>query len=94
MEYTVIGEIYGENNKITYRNESWKAEVLDDDLILFLFDGAMVSRIPVGPIGWYMERNMNNLLSVLCFVEECFERIISMIGDIPKAEMILDGCIG
>ena len=54
----------------------------------------MVSRIPVGPIGWYMERNMNNLLSVLCFVEECFERIISMIGDIPKAEMILDGCIG
>ena len=35
MEYTVIGEIYGENNKITYRNESWKAEVLDDDLILF-----------------------------------------------------------
>lgn len=55
----------------------------------FLFNYALESNEPIGPVGQYMERDINNPLVVLCILtDEVFDKIIETKGELPEADEI------
>lgn len=92
--FTVIGIINGEEEKLTYEIENGCGVVSGDELAMFMFQLVMERKTPVGPVGQYMNRDINEPLAVLFMMKECFESIVSCDGDVPVASAIPDGAIG
>lgn len=55
----------------------------------FLFNYALENNEPIGPVGQYMERDINNPLVVLCILkDEVFDKIIETKGELPEVDEI------
>lgn len=92
--FTITGVINGEYEKLTYDIENGRGVVSGDEMAMFMFKCASERITPVGPVGQYMERDINEPLSALFMMRECFEKVESYDGELPNAESIPEGAIG
>ena len=91
--FTIHGLIDGERESITYYWENGHGRVEGDPMVLFLFRSSMERITPVGPVGQPLERDIDEPLSALFMIRECFDSILSWEGEIPEADSIPDGAI-
>lgn len=92
--FKITGKINGEIESITYNWKNGRGSIEGDTMVMFMMKGEMELNTPVGPVGQYMERDINDPLSALFMIRECFDEIISSEGSIPEAEHIPPGAIG
>lgn len=91
--FSIIGKIDGVQQRIEYRYNDGKGTIVGDKAITYLVQWELDNRSIVGPVGQYMEADINNPLSVLFVVKGCFDAIEEIEGDIPEAESVPDGSI-
>jgi hypothetical protein len=91
--FTITGIINDNVQTITYNFCDGVGKLTGDTMIIFLVEDAMKSVELIGPVGQYMERDVNNPLAVLFVIKECFHSITKWEGDLPKADPIPDGAI-
>lgn len=91
--FKVIGVINGEKESLTYEFIDGHGTVSGDEMAEFLFKNAMERITPVGPVGQYMDRDIDEPLAALFMMMECFQEIISTDGDLPKAGDIPEGAL-
>lgn len=89
--FTISGLINGEQESITYTWENGAGTIEGDPMVMFLMRNSLERKTYVGPVGQPMERDINEPLSVLFMIRECFDSITSWDGDIPTADSIPDG---
>ena len=91
--FSVRGIINGEQESVSYFWENGVGRLEGDPMVVFLMEGALMDTTPVGPIGQYLDRDINDPLAALCMIEECFQKVLSYEGEIPQASDIPDGMI-
>ena len=91
--YKVTGKIDGNIQTITYQYIDGKGVIEGDKAIIFLVQWEMDNKTIVGPVGQYMEADVDNPLSVLFVIKKCFDEVISVEGEIPEADGIPEGSI-
>lgn len=92
--YKVIGKINGETESMTYHWDNGKGRVEGGPMAMFLFQSALERTSQTGPVGQWMDRDIDEPLSALFMIQECFEEILSYEGDLPEAEELPEGAIG
>lgn len=92
--FKITGKINGEIESLSYDHKNGHGHVTGGEMAMFLFDYSLHRQTPVGPVGQYMDRDINEPLAALFMMKECFQEIISAEGDLPCAEDIPDGAIG
>ena len=68
--------------------------VSGDEMAMFMFKCALERNAPVGPVGQYMDRDIDEPISALFMMMECFEKIVKSDGELPTASPIPNGVIG
>lgn len=91
--FKVTGLINGEEESLTYEFKNGHGYVSGGDMAMFMFNCAMESNAPIGPVGQYMDRDVDEPLAALCMMMECFQKVISTEGDLPSADSIPEGSI-
>jgi hypothetical protein len=91
--FEVIGKIDGLEQRVIYNFENGEGSLEGDKAILFLVQWELDNKTVVGPVGQYMESDINNPLSVLFAIKKCFDFVEKVSGSIPEAESVPDGCI-
>lgn len=91
--FTIIGEINNRTEKISYLLSDGQGHLDGSQQILMLVEDALTDTSLTGPVGQYIERDINNPLAVLFVIRECFERIFEISGEIPQAEDIPKGAL-
>jgi diphthamide biosynthesis methyltransferase len=91
--FEIKGIVNKKEQAITYSNESGAGAISGDEMICFIVEDAMKSKIPVGPVGQYMDRDINNPLAVLFVILECFDKVTAYSGDLPEADEVPEGTI-
>ena len=89
--FTITGLINGESEHITYHWENGHGKLEGDPMIMFLMRNSLDRKRPIGPVGQPLERDINEPLSVLFMIRECFDTIVSWEGDIPEADSTPEG---
>jgi len=89
--FSIEGIISNQQQKITYTYESGIGKIDGDLLIMLAVEDAMESSDLTGPVGQYLERDINNPLAVLSVINECFEAITGYDGDLPEADPMPEG---
>ena len=92
--FKITGKINGEIETITYNWNNGLGSIEGDAMVMFMVKCDMELNTPVGPVGQYLERDINEPLSALFMIRECFDEIIECDGNIPEAEKIPPGAIG
>lgn len=92
--FTVTGVINGETEQLTYEMLDGKGSVSGDEMAMFMFRTALERKTSIGPVGQYLDRNINEPLSALFMMIECFDEIIECSGEVPEADEIPEGAIG
>lgn len=91
-----IKGIYADNIEgyFHYVKKDAKVEYDCSKGVEFLFNYALESDESIGPVGQYMERDINNPLAVLFMLRnEVFEKITETKGELPEADEIPPGSI-
>lgn len=91
--FMMIGRVEGIQQKITYEYHEGKGTFYGDKAITFLLQWELDNKTIVGPVGQYMEADINNPLSVVFVLRQCFDSIEQIEGELPEAETIPDGSI-
>ena len=98
VEFSITGIINGEVETVTYRYKDGKGTIEADEMIEFLLPALFAKPIPVGPVGQYLDRDINNPLAMLCMLksDELFKttpeiKLIS--GTMPTAAEVPNGAI-
>lgn len=91
--FKVVGIINGETETIEYSWENGHGSISGDPMIMFLMQNSLERTTPIGPVGQYMDRDIDEPLAALFMIKECFETILSCEGDVPKAAEIPDNSI-
>ncbi len=91
--FWIRGIIGGVIQKVCYEESDGHGSLTGDEGILFLMNMEFEERSIVGPVGQYMEANVDNPLSVLFVAKKCFDKIMEAGGDLPEADEIPEGCI-
>ncbi len=91
--FMMVGRVEGIQQKITYEYQDGKGSFYGDKAITFLLQWELDSKSVVGPVGQYMEADINNPLSVVFALRQCFDSIEQIEGELPEAEKIPDGSI-
>ena len=86
--------INGKKESLTYELDDGHGVVSGDEMAMFMFRNAMDDSTPVGPVGQYMDRDIDEPLAALFMMLECFQEIESYEGDLPTAEELPEGAIG
>ena len=60
VEFSITGIINGEVETVTYRYKDGKGTIEADEMIEFLLPALFAKPIPVGPVGQYLDRDINN----------------------------------
>jgi len=89
--FTIEGIIGNQQQRISYINENGMGSIFGDFIIILAVEDAMESCEPTGPVGQYMERDINNPLAMLSVISECFDTISGYEGDLPEAEPLPEG---
>lgn len=92
--FKITGVINGEKESLTYEFVNGRGSVSGDEMAMFMFKNSMERHTPVGPVGQYMDRDIDEPLAALFMMMECFEEIISSEGDLPNAEELPEGAFG
>ena len=91
--FKIIGIINDETESLIYDVVDGHGSVTGGDMALFLFRNSLERQTPVGPVGQYMDRDIDKPLSALFMMMECFQKIISSEGDLPTAEKVPEGAL-
>ena len=91
--FRIIGKVDGVPQEITYDYNNGKGAIAGDKAITFLLQWELDNKTIVGPVGQYMEADINNPLSVVFVLRQCFDSIEQIEGELPEAETIPDGSI-
>ncbi len=91
--FVMVGQVEGIQQRITYEYQDGKGSFYGDKAITFLLQWELDSKSIVGPVGQYMEADINNPLSVVFALRQCFDSIEQIEGELPEAEEIPDGSI-
>jgi len=91
--FMMIGRVEGIQQKITYEYHEGKGTFYGDKAITFLLQWELDNKTIVGPVGQYMEADINNPLSVVFVLRQCFDSIEQIEGELPEAETIPNGSI-
>lgn len=91
--FKVTGKINDTIDYIEYNWEDGIGCVSGGRLALFCLGGELESTTPVGPVGQYMERDINIPLAAFSMILNCFDEIISCEGEIPQAASVPEGAI-
>ncbi|NBH81628.1 hypothetical protein D7X88_01615 [bacterium C-53] len=92
--FKITGKIDNMVQSISYENENGNGRLEGDSGILFLVRWELENKSIVGPVGQYMEADINHPLAVYSVIETCFDSIELIEGEIPEADKIPEGCIG
>lgn len=72
-----------------YIKQNGKVDYSCSEGVDFLFNYALEKKETIGPVGQYMERNINNPLAVLFILKtEVFDKIIEVKGELPEADEV------
>jgi len=78
-----------------YIKQNGKVEYSCSEGVDFLFNYALEKEESIGPVGQYMERDINNPLVVLFILKnEVFDKIIEVKGNLPEADEVPPEAIG
>lgn len=91
--FTVVGKVDGLEQQITYTFIKGKGNLSGDKAILFLVQWELDAKTIVGPVGQYIEADIDNPLSVMFTIRKCYDVIESVEGDIPTADKIPEDSI-
>lgn len=91
--FKIVGKIDDFVEEIEYEYVDGKGKLKGDKAIMQLVEWEFEFKNMVGPVGQYMEADIDNPLSVLSAIIKCFDSIISYEGDLPEAAEIPEGCI-
>ena len=86
--FMMVGQVEGVQQKITYEYHNGKGSFYGDKAITFLLQWELDSKSVVGPVA-----DIDNPLSVVFALRECFDSIEHIEGELPEAEDIPDGSI-
>jgi len=89
--FSIEGIINEHQQRISYSMDADKGSLNGDTIIMVAVEDAMNSSELTGPIGQYIERDLNNPIAVLSVIVECFDTIIGYEGDLPEAEPMPEG---
>jgi len=89
--FSIEGMSYGDKHKVTYTFSNGKGHLEGDEFILFVINDAMNSVELTGPVGQYLERDINDPLAVLSVISECFDEITGYEGNLPEPAPMPDG---
>lgn len=89
--FSIEGVLFNQIQKITYTFDNGVGKLSGDRIILLAVEDAINSYELTGPVGLYLERDINDPLSVLSVISECFESITGYEGNIPEAELMPEG---
>jgi len=93
-DFEVAGIVNGVKQKFRYIKKGKKVEYIADNIVKSLFEECLKKDTPIGPVGQYMDRNINNPLVVLCILtNEVFDEVIETKGTLPEADEIPPGSI-
>lgn len=92
--FKVTGVINGITESIVYSWNDGVGSISGDPMVMFLMRNSMERETPIGPVGQYLDRNIDEPLAALFMIMECFEQIIKCEGDIPKADPVPEGTLG
>ena len=77
-----------------YIKQNGKVEYNCSEGVDFLFNYALEKEESIGPVGQYMERDINNPLAVLFILKnEVFDKIIEVKGNLPEVDEVPPGAI-
>lgn len=91
--FKVRGIINGEEHSLKYENTNGKGQVLGDETAITVFSIVRQYEKGVGPIGQYMDRDVDIPLAALFIMMECFDSITGFEGDFPEVSEVPDGAI-
>ncbi len=91
--FKIVGKVNGIEQSIAYDLADGKGVITGDQMISYLVQWEFDNRTVVGPVGQYMEADVNEPLSVVFAIKKCFDSIDRIEGDIPEAEDIPEGSI-
>ena len=89
--FSIKGLVHGKSQSISYSHENGVGKLTGDPIIVLLVEDALQSVELTGPVGQYIERDINDPLAVLCVINECFHSITEHEGELPTAEAMPDG---
>ena len=98
VEFSVTGIIKGEEETVIYRFKKNKGTIECNDNVKSLVDKALKSKKSVGPVGQYMDRDINNPLAMLFILNsneifETIKRVEPISGTMPVAARTPKGSI-
>ena len=91
--FSIEGIINNEKQKISYKYEDGVGRLDGDSIIMLLVEDAMENCELTGPVGQYLERDINDPLAVLCVIKECFDTITRYEGELPEADSMPEGAV-
>ncbi len=91
--FSITGIIKGKKETIAYEWKNGVGNISGDVSIMFLMQYELALKSLVGPVGQYVERNLNDPLATLFMIKNCFEEITEHEGNLPVAKPIPDGAI-
>lgn len=91
--FKIVGRIEDFTEEVEYEYVDGKGSLKGDNAIMQLLEWEFKFKNMVGPVGQYMEADIDNPLAVLFAIMKCFDSIISCEGDLPEAADIPEGCI-
>lgn len=86
--FKMVGKVDGMLQEITYDYSNGKGTIVGDKVITFLLQWELENNSIVGPVGQYMEADINNPLSVVFALRKCFDSIEHTEGELPEADSI------
>ncbi len=92
--FKIIGMINGKEHFLTYDLIDGHGSVSGDEIAMFLFRSAMERKRPVGPVGQYMDRDIDEPLAALFMMMECFQEVTGSEGELPEAGELPEGAFG
>lgn len=93
VEFRVTGIINGVEESIDYKFKDGFGTVAGGKMSMFMLDFALKDESPIGPVGEYVDRDINNPLSMIFILnsKEVFEKVIKVeivSGTMPEASPI------
>jgi len=91
--FSIEGTIENKPMEIAYFFENGAGRLEGEPLIVLIVEDALKSVELTGPVGQYLDRDINDPLAVLFVIKECFHEITGFKGNLPEASPMPKGAI-
>lgn len=91
--FKITGIINGEKESLTYEFLDGHGSISGDEMAMFMLKNSLDRHSPVGPVGQYMERDIDEPLAALFMMMECFQEVLNSEGELPQAGEVPEGAI-